>query len=568
MAHQVPGGSMDILPTNTVATIGCCLCGASIPPNPANMCVTCLRTKVDISEGVCKSSFIFWCKGCERYLAPPDRWVFAELESRELLALCLRSLKGLSKVKLVDAGFIWTEPHSKRLRVQLTIQKEVFNGAILQQTFEVVYVVQNQFCNDCHAMEAEQSWTTSVQVRQKVAHKRTFLQLEQLILKHKIHLNTVGIKEYPDGLDFYYKTQSAGTKLVEFLSARVPVRTTMAKKLISQDDSNNTYKYKFTVAVEIVPICRDDLVALPRKTAARHGNITPLVLCSKVASVLHIVDPLTAQHEEITSVAFWKTPFRSLATRSDLTEFIVLDIEPLDYSEAEAGSKFSLADAQVSRISDFGVNDITFNVTTHLGHLLQAGDHVLGYDLVNSNFNDVNFDKLDASSLPEIVLVRKSYRHTRRKRKRRTWKLQELAKISYHEEPNTAGKRKSAAASRRLRTEAEQAERDREVFLRDIEEDPELRAEINLYRADDYAEILRERELRASGAAPMDPADDDDDDASDELEDIPIEDLLDPMEAVTIDDPTADPDPDAPPGRHSVDIVPVAGPSDEPSVLF
>lgn len=28
----------------------------------------------------------------------------------------------LPQVKLVDAGFIWTEPHSKRLKVKLTIQ--------------------------------------------------------------------------------------------------------------------------------------------------------------------------------------------------------------------------------------------------------------------------------------------------------------------------------------------------------------------------------------------------------------------------------------------------------------
>ena len=29
------------------------------------------------------------------------------------------------QVRLVDAGFIWTEPHSKRLKVKLAIQKEV-----------------------------------------------------------------------------------------------------------------------------------------------------------------------------------------------------------------------------------------------------------------------------------------------------------------------------------------------------------------------------------------------------------------------------------------------------------
>lgn len=64
-----------------------------------------------------------------------------------MLALCLQKIKGLNKeVKLVDASFIWTEPHSKRIKVKLTIQKEVFHGAILQQMFVVEFVVQNQQC--------------------------------------------------------------------------------------------------------------------------------------------------------------------------------------------------------------------------------------------------------------------------------------------------------------------------------------------------------------------------------------------------------------------------------------
>jgi NMD protein affecting ribosome stability and mRNA decay len=31
-------------------------------------------------------------------------------------------------VRLIDAGFIWTEPHSKRIKLKLTIQKEVRNS--------------------------------------------------------------------------------------------------------------------------------------------------------------------------------------------------------------------------------------------------------------------------------------------------------------------------------------------------------------------------------------------------------------------------------------------------------
>ena len=33
----------------------------------------------------------------------------------------LQRIKNLSKVKLVDAGFIWTEPHSKRLKLKVRI---------------------------------------------------------------------------------------------------------------------------------------------------------------------------------------------------------------------------------------------------------------------------------------------------------------------------------------------------------------------------------------------------------------------------------------------------------------
>ena len=76
---------------------------------------------------------------------------------------CLTLL--LLQVKLVDAGFIWTEPHSRRLKTKLTVQSEVFNGAILQQTFVVEYVVETHMCPDCSRAAANpNTWTAVVQV--------------------------------------------------------------------------------------------------------------------------------------------------------------------------------------------------------------------------------------------------------------------------------------------------------------------------------------------------------------------------------------------------------------------
>jgi nonsense-mediated mRNA decay protein 3 len=153
-------------PAATPGDILCCLCGVNIQPNPTNMCVGCLRNQVDITEGIQKQVTITYCKDCGRYLQPPRHWMAAELESKELLTFCIKRIKGLQKVKLVDAGFVWTEPHSKRLKVKLTVQSEVMNGAILQQTFVVDFQVEWNMCLDCNRANTKvNAWKAVVQVR-------------------------------------------------------------------------------------------------------------------------------------------------------------------------------------------------------------------------------------------------------------------------------------------------------------------------------------------------------------------------------------------------------------------
>ncbi|KAF3641433.1 hypothetical protein FXO38_14501 [Capsicum annuum] len=68
----------------------------------------------------------------------------------------------------------------------------------------------------------------------------------------------------------------------------------------------------------------------------------------------------------------------SLLFSRHLVEHIILDIKVVP-SEVNIGrSKYALADAQVACISDFGRNDIIFNVRPHLGHLLNPGIIQLG----------------------------------------------------------------------------------------------------------------------------------------------------------------------------------------------
>jgi nonsense-mediated mRNA decay protein 3 len=82
-----------------------------------------------------------------------------------LACCCLIVLFQLGKVvRLVDASWVWTEPHSRRLKLKLTVQKEVFAGTILQQVFVVEFVVAGEQCKDCEQFEAKDTWTAVVQV--------------------------------------------------------------------------------------------------------------------------------------------------------------------------------------------------------------------------------------------------------------------------------------------------------------------------------------------------------------------------------------------------------------------
>lgn len=68
-----------------------------------------------------------------------------------------------------------------------------------------------------------------MQVRQKVSHKRTFLYLEQLILRHSAQKDTISVKEVRDGLDFFYSQRSHAIKMVEFLNGVTPIRSVQLK---------------------------------------------------------------------------------------------------------------------------------------------------------------------------------------------------------------------------------------------------------------------------------------------------------------------------------------------------
>lgn len=352
--------------------------------------------------------------------------------------------------------------------MKLTIQDSVQDGVLLQQSFEVVYIVHTQQCRECAKSFTPAHWQACVQVRQKVLHKRTFLFLEQLILKNSAHRDTLNIKEAKDGIDFFFSARNQGEKFVDFLSSSVPVKVKNSQELISMDIHTSKRSYKFSYSAEIVPVCKDDLVALPTKLAKQAGNISPLCLCYKIGTAVYLMDPQTLQTAEISSSVYWRAPFTSLTDTQELVEFIVMDIEQTTTQKG----KWLLAEATVARATDLGVNDRTYFTRTHLGHLLQPGDSAMGYLLSEANFNNPEYEAVEQSStygstLPDVVLVKKHFVR-RRKNRPRNWKLKRMDRDEGELLPKKA--------------DQERMDREYEQFLQDVEEDEDLRAAMALYK--------------------------------------------------------------------------------------
>ncbi|KIV92484.1 hypothetical protein PV10_03778 [Exophiala mesophila] len=492
------------------ATILCCNCGAPIDgtQSAGALCYDCIKLTTDVSEGIQREGVIHTCRDCERWLSPPSQWVTAAMESRELLALCLKKLRGLNKVRIIDASFLWTEPHSRRVKVKITVQQEAYEGTILQQTFEVEYVVAYQQCPECAKSYTPNTWRASVQVRQKVPHKRTFLYLEQLLLKHGAHKDTINIKEVKDGLDFYFAQRNHAEKFVDFLTSVTPVRVKKSQELISMDVHTSTKSYKFTYSCELLPICKDDLVALPLKLAKSIGNISPLSLCYRIGTSVNLIDPNTLQTADLPSAIYWRAPFKSLADVKELVEFIVLDIEPT----ATQNGRFFGAEVTVARASDLGVNDTTYFCRTHLGGVLHAGDSVLGYHLTGTNFNNPQFEELEqnntyGSTIPDVLLVKKYYAR-KKKPKARSWKLKRMEKDEGELLPKKA--------------DQERMDADYEMFLRDVEEDSELRQTLALYKAQQQRRAADEMSMATS--------------ADDEVPQINMDELLEDFDELNVND--------------------------------
>lgn len=96
-------------------------------------------------------------------------------------------------------------------------------------------------------------------------------------------------------MDFYFADKQHGARFVSFLECHVPTKCKYSRKLVSADHSDNCGNFKHNHLVEVAPLCKDDLIFLPKDLANNLSNISRFVLVKNVAAGIHILDPFTCE---------------------------------------------------------------------------------------------------------------------------------------------------------------------------------------------------------------------------------------------------------------------------------
>ncbi|KAH9386531.1 60S ribosomal export protein NMD3 [Nematocida major] len=381
----------------------CCLCGIESMFD-ASMCFDCAvrelpKLKLETTRQIDR------CSTCMRYSVPPSGWTTLRFEGPEMLAYLLKKIPELSKLRLVDAYFIHSEEHSKRVRMKVSIDRteEVgMPGAEHTEELDVTWVIKGKHCLDCARAASNQTWSCVVQLRQKSKTKQTLLLLEQAILKAGLHEETTDIKGEQDGIDFFFNSRTASLKLVRFIEDYAPSRVKVSEQLVTLDKKSNNSRYKFAYSVEIPALNVNDLLYIP-EALAKKLSLTVMCIVIRISQSILLADS-RGQVKDLGKVDYFRfaKSIRVVGNSKTQSLFQVVEVDGQN-QHAHKGK------AGASTHLNFGRNQI-YNVVLLKGDGelvdaktlvkgLEPGVNVVGYDLINLN---TNLD-IDAS----IFLIKK-----------------------------------------------------------------------------------------------------------------------------------------------------------------
>lgn len=371
-----------------------------------------------------------YCSGCDRYNLPPYRHI--KPESTEFMQYCLKRIKNLSKVKLIDSSFVWTEEHSKRIKVKVVVQKELLDKIVAQEAKILTFVVEYVQCKDCMKQFTKHTWRACIQARHKAESKTVFLEIEQQLIKAKLDKLILKMEETKEGVDFFFALMNECETVAHYLKSMFPCQVKKSSQVVSQDFKSNTMNKKYVMAIDILPIYKGDLVLLSSDSGKKLGGIGSLLYCVDFKSNVRFLDLQRWKYIFLSEQECYKLGLSPCCSSKFLKTFLVEKIivdepdESFTVTASLAGDESTVVGGKKKKkqqkvpcnkmfLREPNSEDV-IETKSYFSDKIKEGDLVLGYPLDSMNVSAL--DEIDVKEVPVVVVKKLNTKKSKKERLR------------------------------------------------------------------------------------------------------------------------------------------------------
>ena len=124
------------------------------------------------------------------------------------------------------------------------------------------------------------------------------------------------MKAESGGVGFFFAREQEARKFLDFVQEVVPCRYVASKKLKTHNTHDNYYNDKHNYSIEIVAVCRENIVALPKKLAQSLGNLSQICICIHVTNLISLIDLFFSQSWRTSGWNLLREPFTAVCTQT------------------------------------------------------------------------------------------------------------------------------------------------------------------------------------------------------------------------------------------------------------
>ncbi|KAJ1462693.1 hypothetical protein M885DRAFT_505721 [Pelagophyceae sp. CCMP2097] len=339
----------------------------------------------------------------------------------------LATVEGLSRalaggaLTLADARFVWTEPHSRRLKVDVDIAHGCASLPSVRQRCTLEFVEENVTCDACLGAKKESrgrkmggdagTFGARVVIRVKRLDKgrggaRTLRSLEDALKGLRSFTDSsTGGRRHDAGFDVDFEVEQEASRFIAELKriGRAPLRVAgdYTKKLITHDANSNISDFQKVKFVEVPPIDKFDVVLLDAPREGKKGKKPRLALVLSVRATMRLLVLRDKSELEFGAEQYFRDPFEAIVSADAMVEFVVAKAN-LD-GTVDVQRQGALLPGTEGHEDDAAAEGVS---AAHLPPAcLRQGALIRGYDLRSVSHTFDGDGEILAHSVHSIVLV-------------------------------------------------------------------------------------------------------------------------------------------------------------------